>query len=986
MVWCRKIFFLVLLNFIAQIEISAGRSTTNSDILNIKKNRISIDSIFKSLSIDQKIAQMIWVAAYPNKDSYHYDDLTDIVKNYQLGGVIFFQGGPKQLANLSNKLQKVSKIPLLTGIDGEWGLAMRLDSTISYPKAMTLGAISDNCLVYEMGRDIALQCKRLKLASNFSPTADINSNPMNPVIGIRSFGDNTIRVFERSQAYMYGLQTEGLIATAKHFPGHGNTFTDSHLALPIVDRDSMQLDTLELMPFKMLINHGLNGIMVGHMNIPALESSNKPSSISTRIVYQKLRQNMGFKGLVFTDALNMKGVANYSTADTVAIEAIKAGNDILLMPDDIPCLLWGVKNAIDSGSLDLAIVDSACMRILRVKYNMPMLENPLIDTCNLIDDLNNPQYNVLQRKIYENAITLAKDEKAYLPLKRLDTLKIASLVIGTTSPTRFQDYLSLYTSVDHFNIDRSVPLAIADSIFKRLRSYNLIIMGIQNTDIRFVRNYGITQNSISFTKMLCDSFNVVLNIFASPYSLRYFDTIQSLKTIVMSYEDKDATQEISAQQIFGGIAFRGKLPVTVDSAMIFGKGLTSETFRNKYTLPEELKIDSKKLKQVDSIVIHALSQKAMPGCQVYAAKNGKVFYNRSFGYHTYDTSFRVKNTDVYDLASLTKILATTASILKLSDINEIKIEKHLAHYLPELQKTDKKDITIKEFLLHQTGMKDWISFYKKTLLSKDSIYSKCYSDTYKSQVADSMFIRNDYIDSIYHYIENSELNSEKTYKYSDLGFILLGKSIASVSGKNLDQFCSENFYRIIGANTLTFNPIKSISNKRIVPSERDTTFRRQLVHGYVHDPACAMLGGVCGHAGLFGNANDVGKMMQLFLQQGKYGDVQFFSDKTFEYFNTAHLKENGNRRGLGFDKPQTDTTKASPVGSEMSVESFGHSGFTGTFTWADPKTGLVYVFLSNRVYPFTENNKLSQLNVRTEILKIFQNIIVESDTTYTNDY
>lgn len=968
------------------------------------------DSMLKSLSPEERIAQLIMAAAYPNKDSIHYNQIIQIIQNSNVGGVIIFQGGAVRTAQFINKLQASAKIPLIAGIDGEWGLSMRTDSTLNYPKQIMLGAIKNNDLIYQMGCDIATQLHRMGLHTNFSPVVDINNNPKNPVINSRSFGENKTEVSDKALKYMSALQDNRIIATAKHFPGHGDTETDSHLDLPLLPFTRERLDTLELYPFKKLINKGVTGIMVAHLNVPSLDSSGLPSTLSKKIIDSLLIHKLGFKGLVFTDALIMKGVSKLAPSNIVALDAFLAGNDILLMPDDIPGSIYAIKKAADSGIISYGEIDRRCKKVLMAKYWLGLNNYKPTDINNLYDDLHLPRYELTIRKLVEEGLTVIQNNNEILPLKKLDALRIACVSIGSTDTSTFQKTCALYADMDFFSINRADSDSVFLQLYNSLKKYNLIIAGLVNTDMRATKNFGLTEKCINFLSNLADSNNVILDLFANPYALNKFQNTEKFKAVIISYEDKELNQDLSAQLIFGGVVPKGHLSVNLSEKFENGYGLYwDKPIRFKYTIPEELGIDSKSLLPIDSLIKDAIAQKAIPGCEVLLAKDGKIFMNKAYGYFTYDSIRKVKPSDIYDLASITKIGASTPAIMMLYDKHKLSLNDKLSKYYSPLNKSNKKKIIFKDVLAHQARLLSYEPYYLNTLTCinpaeklvsqkpviknaykvsegmyincdtkyKDSIFSKNYTTKFPNIVSDSLFISNAWQDSIMYKILNSELYPKAEYHYSDLGFILLGKAVESIIYEPLNTYLERNLYKKLGASTMQFKPLKHMSKENIAPTEYDLAFRKSLIRGYVHDPTAAMLGGVCGHAGLFSNANDLAKLMQMFLNNGVYGGEQFIKPKTIELFNTRPYIKNKNRRGLGFDKPEPDETKKSPVNRLASLESFGHSGFTGTLTWADPKYNLLYVFLSNRVYPNASENKLADINLRTNIQEVVYKAIIK---------
>ncbi len=939
-----------------------------------------MDSIFAGLSQEEKIGQLFMVAAYSNKTDAHIQEIEALIKEQHIGGLIFFQGNPRAQATLTNRYQGIAEVPLLIGMDAEWGLGMRLDSTMNFPRQLTLGAIQDNQLLYQMGREIARQCKILGVHVNFAPVVDVNNNPANPVINDRSFGENKYNVAQKGLAYMKGLQDGGVLACAKHFPGHGDTDMDSHKSLPTIPHNASRLDSLELYPFKQLINNGVGSIMAAHLYIPSLDSSsNTAVSLSKNVVTDLLKTKLKFKGLVFTDALNMKGVSSYFTPGEVDLKALLAGNDVLLFPEDVPTAINKIKQAIKDSLIQQSDLDKKVKNILKTKYWTGLNDNNPIaaDSVNL--QLNTMYAELLNRKLYESALTIAKNEKATIPLKNLDKLNIASIVIANrkNEESVFQKTLNLYAPMRTFRVDKSLSQDAMSALEEQAAAYNTVIIGVQDMSKYLSKEYGITETTRTLINNLSKKTNVILTIFGSPYSLKYFENVPN---ILVAYEDNDITQSLAAQLIFGGVKASGKLPVSAGENFKYNTGETSmNTGRLKYTIPEEVGISTASLSLIDSIIKEAILNHATPGCQILIAKDNKVIFNRGYGYHTYDNKTIVRPTDIYDLASITKVAATTLAIMKLVDEKEIKVKKNLSNYIPELKKTDKSKISIQDVLLHQAGLKAWIPFYEYTLNAEgfcDENY--CYSpnDYYSVKVANELYIQHDYTDSIWNTILNSEVNRSKRYVYSDLGFYLCRTIVENITKQPIDKYVNNIFYKPLGLATMTYNPIYKFPLSRIPPTEMDTVFRKQLIHGYVHDQGAAMLGGVAGHAGLFSDANDLAIILQMLLNGGSYGYQDYIDPNTIEEFTSRQI--NNNRRGLGFDKPETDPSYGGPTSKYASAKTFGHSGFTGTCMWADPAHNLTYVFLSNRVYPDASNRTLIQTDVRTRIHDVIYKAMLEA--------
>ncbi|MEO6882499.1 MAG: glycoside hydrolase family 3 N-terminal domain-containing protein [Bacteroidia bacterium] len=942
----------------------------------LSTNTTWVDSVFNSLTPDERLGQLFMVAAYSNLDKKEHkknkEELEKLIRDYKIGGLIFFQGGPARQAILENEYQSISKTPLLIAMDAEWGLAMRLDSTVKFPHQMTLGAIENDSLIYDMGRSIALQCKRLGVQLDFAPVIDINSNPLNPIIGTRSFGENKFKVAQKGLAYMSGLQDEHVISTAKHFPGHGDTDADSHKTLPVVNHSVERLDTLELYPFRQLFSHGISSTMVAHLYIPALDSTpNTASTLSPRVVNGLLKTKMDFKGLVFTDALNMKGVSKFYKPGIVDVKALLAGNDVLLFSEDVPKAMEEIKNAIADSEITQADIDARCKKILMAKSWAGLNQYKPVDLKGLYEDLNPISADLLNRKITEQSLTLLQNKNNFIPLKRLDTLNIATISVGDTSTTIFQETITKYAPSKNIFLKINGDSLFYDSIEKALKPYNIIVVALDNPSSNPAINFGLSIPSIKFLDKLLLTKKIIFDCFSTPYVLSKFNNIEQSLAVIESYEDNEYTQNYSAQLIFGGMTAQGKLPVTAAPLFPIGSGIrTTDKIRFAYVSPEEIGVSEKKLSVIDSLANEGIKEHAYPGCVVFAAKNGNVFYQKAFGYQTYDKKIPTRTNDIYDLASLTKILATTPSIMRLSEENKIKINAPLSLYLPILKKSNKKKMLINDVMAHQAGLQAWIPFYKNTM--KDGIYFPWIYDSVETpafpiRVAEHLYISKAYHDSILRQIIQSKVSKKKEYLYSDLGFYLLKEIIEKQTKTTLDNYVFQNFYNPLGLTTMGYLPRKRFDLKRIPPTENDTYFRKQLLHGDVQDQGAAMMGGVSGHAGLFSDANDVAIMMQMYLQKGTYGGERYFDSTTVSNFTACQFSANGNRRGLGFDKPEMNHSKESPACDSASTNSFGHSGYTGTFTWADPDNGIVYVFLSNRVNPNASENKLAELNIRTKI-------------------
>jgi beta-glucosidase-like glycosyl hydrolase/CubicO group peptidase (beta-lactamase class C family) len=872
-------------------------------------------------------------------------------------------------------------------MDAEWGVAMRTDSILGFPHQMMLGALSDNQLVEAMGEAIAGQCKRMGVHLNFAPVVDVNNNPYNPVINVRSFGENKYNVVKKSMAYMHGLQNQGVLACVKHFPGHGDTNQDSHEQLPSINHSLRRMDSLELYPFKELMEGGIDAVMVAHLQVPAYDTLKRPSTLSPGVVAHLLKDELEFSGLIITDALNMKAVTAAAQKDSIALSALLAGNDILLMPDNVSASIDVIENAVKEEKISIHKINTKCRKMLSAKYRAGLNDYHPVEEAGLAADLNAPAYKAMQYQLTEKALTLLHNQDSLLPLRRLDTLKIACLEIGKNRGRFFQQQLSSYAAIDTFSVN---PATGADTLLvlrQQLAPYNLIIAGYHCADARAQFNFGVDSLMAQFLAGLAAEKKVILDFFGVPYGIKKFNNAQNFAAVIVSYANTPYSQERSAQLLFGGVAAQGSLPVTIDGAWGAGSGIKQEkTTRLHYILPEEAGISGARLAAIDTIVSEAIRQHATPGAQIMAVYKGNVFYHRGFGAHAYDSaSAPVTTSDVYDWASLTKISATLPVIMHLTEQDSIKLNAPLGRYIPALENTNKNNLQIAELLTHSSGLQAYLpfqlSFFPEQEInhSLDPLYfSTKFSGFYPSQVADSLYASPEVAKFIRKQINASPL-LQKTYRYSDWGFIYLQQVAEGITGTTLGQLADSLFYHRLGMNNTGFFPLRRIEKGRIPPTEIDNTFRMQRLQGTVHDPTAALLGGVSGHAGVFGNANDLAKLLQLYLNGGAYGGERYFSDSLVTLFTGCYACEKGNRRGLGFDKPEPRKGKPSPIGSEWSLESYGHSGYTGNLCWIDPQRDLIVIFLSNRSFP-NDDKKLNTLRTRPKIFAEFVHIIDELKT------
>ncbi len=936
-----------------------------------------VDSVFNTLSQDQKIAQLMIIRAHSNLGQDHINQVTNLIKQYNVGGLCFFQGGPVRQANLTNFYQGIAKTPLMIAIDGEWGLGMRLDSVINFPRQLMMGAVTDAALIYEFGKAVGEQCKRIGIHVNYAPVVDINNNPNNPVINDRSFGEDKYKVALYGIQYMKGMQDVGVMATAKHFPGHGDVAVDSHYDLPIINKTKEQLDSLELYPFREIIKAGVGSMMVAHLYIPSIDTTkNQATSLSYKNVTELLRKELKFEGITFTDALEMQGVSKFYPAGSASVQSLIAGNDMLCLPGDVPGSIAKTIAAINEGKLTWTDIDARVKKVLVAKYHLGLNNFQPIETKNITEDINASTKKINQ-KIAKRALTLINlTNEKLLPLKTKKN--VLYIGIGDNDEGIFAHHLQKKFKATSVFINYK-DSGLVEAKQELTKEYKAVVIGLMNYSRRPANNFGLSAGIVEFLSELQHSDSTIIFAFGNPYAIKNF---HNAKNLVAAYESTEEVQEAAYNLLRGKLSAKGKLPVTVAENLQFGSGQTANYFF-PYAKPEEVGIKRSMIAEIDSIANTAIAKGAMPGAVVLVAKDGKVAFQKAYGYTDYSKTQPVTTETVYDLASVTKISATTMAVMKLVGEGKLKLNDELQQYIPWLVGTDKATITVKEVLLHQAGLTPFIPFYKETIDSSGkpnpSIYRTKAEDGFTIRVAEDLYLRNDWQDTIYKRIADSKLTAKDKYVYSDNDFIFLGKIVESISGQTLDQYVREHFYLPLGMMSTTFKPREHMPVNMIAPTETEKHFRLQTIRGDVHDEGASLFGGVAGHAGLFSNAYDLAQIYQMLLDDGEVEalDEEFLKRKTIQKFTEYQSKVS--RRGYGFDKPEKDNDKRKdPYPSKSaSPKTFGHTGFTGTCVWVDPKYNLIYIFLSNRVTPTRDNNKLGQLGVRPAIQEAIYKAIID---------
>lgn len=952
-----------------------------------------VDEQLSGMSLKEKIGQLFIHTVAPLNTQVNKNNIRDAVKEYKVGGLLFSGGQLSNQVLLTNYAQELANIPLFITFDGEWGLAMRLKGTPTFPRNRVLGCIQDDELIYQYGKEVARQCKEIGVQINFAPVADVDINPRNPVINTRSFGGDPKNVARKVVAYSRGLEDGGVLSVSKHFPGHGDTEVDSHKALPVLHFDRARLDSIELYPFKEVIKADLGGIMVGHLEVPTL--GKHAASISSHVVQDLLCEELGFQGLVFTDALEMKGI---SANEHLCAQALIAGNDLLLAPRNLKRELDGVLAAVRSGKLSEEIITEKCRKVLTYKYALGLKNKPHIQLSGLDKRLNRPETKELLARMQKAAVTVPVNGEGILPLDS-ELKGTVVLNIGNSSASGLPFYNRLQAAIPLSRITAGTDAL--PSIKRQLLNSERVIVVISSNEYK---KYRTMLNSLPPELP-------VIYVYLMPLrSMQGMDNDwRKAAAVVLGHTDAPLIQEYVADVLTGRAVADGRLSVAVADLLKPGAGVTLTPKVTRTYKPEEYGMNSRILKKIDEIALEGIKAKAYPGCQILILKEGKPVYDKSFGTFTYDAnSPRVRENHLYDLASLTKTTATLLAVMKLYDEGKFGLTDRISHYVPALKGTDKERVTIEELLLHQSGIPAFWPFYRAAI-DKDSyegafykagrdmnhhrqidtrlfvidkfeykkdLMAKSFSTDCPLQVADGMYLHRSFRDSILTQIGRIPLKN-RTYRYSCLNFMLLKEMVENISKMPINLFLEKEFYKPMGMTRTAYLPLRRFTKEEIVPTVKADYLRKgMMLQGYVHDESAAFLGGVSGNAGLFSTAHDVAKVYQMLIDGGTYEGKRYLSKETCDLFLTHTSKIS--RRGLGFDKPDLRNPAKSPCAEEAPKEVVGHTGFTGTCAWADPKNRLVYVFLSNRVYPRPFDHKqLMRLNIRPRIQQVMYQALVK---------
>lgn len=963
----KKVFISFLLCVLWQITIAQSARTQ------------WVDSIYNKLNSGEKIGQLFLVPVSKNTDERTINEIENLIKSHEIGGLIFKDLPASQQARLANHFQSMAKVPLLIALEGD--INGILDSANHFPAPYILGAVQQDTLLYQLGAEVAKQLKMVGVNVLFSPYTRIGNNTPDPSPDKTVFGQNKYEVTRKSLAIMRGLQDNGILACAQYYPLKGITVLDLRKDLPTVQATP---DTLQAFPFTTLISKGVKGIVPAAAEFPifysdvsgAKRGKFSSQSLSTLYTAEYLKQHAGYQGLIFVDIGKIGNIVSDQKTGDKEMYAFQKGNDVLMNPEEIGPAIRKIKKLLRKEEDYEDQLNTTIKKILSSKFDAGLWASSQVNTDNLRSRVNNVEAKLLSQKLYQNAITVVRNEGDALPIRILEGKKFT--YISTHSSEKnyvFFEYLKRYVNVVFHTIEDKTD---EKELLKALKGQDYIFVGtFAESSAETIRKVDRIIESLDRKPqtVICD--------FGSPY---VWGVAMKYPSVVTAYSGIEETLRTMPQILFGALAASGKLSYAPSLVIPSGTGQpVSSLDRLAYSLPEDAGMNSAILSGIDSIANEAMKIGATPGCQVIVARKGKVIYEKNFGSFTYEKKIPVTGETIYDLASVTKVMATLQTAMFMHERGLIDLNKKVSYYLPELKKSNKKDITIIDMLTHQSGLLPFLPMYPQTM--KDTTYlphyySRVKTAKYSMQVGQHLFASPVLRDSVWSWVVKSKMNEKPArtpyaYKYSDFGFLILQRLAEKLLNQPMDDFLGQNLYEPLGAYTTGFNPLTRFQQQRIAPTEDDKIYRKSFVSGTVHDERAAMMGGVAGHAGLFSNANDLAKVGQMLLQEGRYGGIQYYKPETVRLFTAKKYKNS--RRGIGWDKP-IPSDPGTLTSFYTSPSTYGHTGFTGTCVWIDPEFDLMYIFLSNRVYP-DRNNKLSNANIRSRI----QDVIYKSIFGYVEE-
>lgn len=952
------------------------------------------DSILQTLSVKDKIAQLVMI-----ETDGLMENISVVEKKfsrYNYGGV--FYRGTNLISHISiyNTLNENLDVAPFFAVKAPFGLYEVSDSSYAPPVFATFNNFESDSVLEYMARYVAGQCKALNIHFNFSSSLDIIEQNEDPAYdpGYHLFAEKLIR---KSLIYTKALADSGIMAVHGSFlnlSSNSNSIED----IPVFERYEKRWDTLRIRPYRILSDSGVQALWVNHFPRFNDESEKNQYLLQKPEIKDSLIKHTGFKGLVFGDIRQTEIASIYSKRDA-AFYSVLSGSDMIIVNDSAEQIVDYLASMVGKKGFSTDLLNQKVKKILMAKAwaGIPFQKN--VDWVKLAKNFNRKNDFVFSQKLYESSMVLLQDRNKMIPLNNLDKRTIGLISIGKRKHYTFNEQINKYFPVNSYLLEQNKDPKLYERLTKELSVYNTLIVGVDvnyiNPRDTFFMNYLLKLNN---------GRQMALVLYGDHNALDYFI---DFPTLILTYGHSKMAENVAAHLVMGGMESSGKLPVTCSGKFCYADGLSRKKTRVRFTFPEYLGISSDSLDRIDYLAENSIKGQAAPGMQVLVIKDGNVIFQRAYGHHTYDREMPVLNTDIYDLASVTKVAATTIACMMLYDQGRLKLDTVLSAYLPGLDRSELKNVKIRDILLHRAGFPAVppvfkyiraVQKFKKykgkggpivniqspqdslmgQLMPKDendTLYRYAYSETedelYTLPVGEEIFLREDMLDSIYKLVTKTKLISPIEYKYSDMSMYIMMQVIQHITGKSLDEYLELGIYRSMGLYTMGFNPLKKFDKNVIIPTEQDDLFRKQLIHGYVHDPTASILGGVSGHAGLFSNALDLATLMQMVLNGGSYGGRTYFSAETVKLFTST---QPGSHRGLGWDHQY-------PSGNPMcadssSVYTYGHTGFTGTCVWVDPQHQLIYVFLSNRVYPTAENKKLQTTAIRQRIHQVIYDAIL----------
>ncbi len=911
----------------AQTSLMGGAETLRGEITR------QAEDILSNMSLREKIGQLMYIRAhgdYYSVDDPNYLELKKMVEEYHVGGIIFFRGDIYNQALLTNRLQQHARVPLWITQDMEFGAAMRINNTTRITPAMGVAATGNPAWAFEKGRITALEAKAVGVHQVFAPVVDVNNNPNNPVINVRSFSEDPEIVSRFASEFIRGVQSQGVVSTAKHFPGHGDTDTDSHFALPTINHSWDRLNSVELVPFRAAIETGVESVMSAHIAFPAINSEpGRPATLDPKVLDSVLRDSLGFKGIIITDALEMQGIAAHYSPGEALILALEAGADMMLLSPDDYTAINEVEAAVYRGQLPEERIDESVLKLLKWKVDYGLMRRRFVEVNRIPMQVNTRRSQMIADEIARESITLLKNSNDIVPISPDRYPKVSVIMVsnhrgGNTGSSFIRAIRNYHPDVNFHNYDSRTSDAELDQMVAAARSSDLIIVGsVISQNSGRTERYSASQRRF-LNRLTGTGKPLALVSFSSPYVV---SELPGAQVHMLAWSEGGSQPEAAASALFGASPITATLPITIPNLYQRHSGIHTEKTILRRDLPEVAGMSSEALRRVDTIMQEAVRDSVFPGGVVAIARNGIVTYHNSFGYFDYQKKNPVRTNTIYDLASLTKPMATTAAVMMLYDQGKIQLDDPVSKWISEFDSGDRRNVTIKHLLEHTSGLPAF--------------------RTYVDQIKDS--------GRLMQAIKNEPLINppgEQTV-YSDLGFILLGHIVEQISGTGLSQYLNTNLFYPAGMSDTMFNPQRRgrwVVN-RIPPSEIDTVYRNREINADVNDERAYYLGGTAGHAGLFGTAFNVAVFGEILLNGGTYRGREFFKPETVELFTGRHSENQ--KRGLGFDfKSLSGFTTAGQLASD---KTYGHLGFTGTSFWIDPENHVSITILTNRTFPYRSN-------------------------------